>query len=342
MVNVSGVFQCIVLLLSCVSSCFSAPRHPRVAEVLVKHDALICESVSLVRGRDVYGLLDVFIPPFLPKAAYVPSKARENTIVDASLSMVDAVSAAIRLDWKSSERSVDPVLQNVIRVVCDAGVDVVAFRKGARSFLRSLKANLVPLRVDLQELVPEFLKPIVGHVDFALIEVLIRAAKWVQESYVDSVIFGYKPVGDVPFVGCHRPVVDKPRKAFSRQDNAKSFDDAVRILERRSRREAHSAQALADQSEIWRITVEECEKGYCEGPFTRADIERRFADTPHGPRCIPAFGIWQKGKLRRIDDAAISGHNDLTFMCETIVCDTADLPSMIAREFCKYVDFGAA
>ena len=53
--------------------CFSAPRHPRVAEVLVKHDALICESVSLVRERDVYGLLDVFIPPFPPKAAYVPS-----------------------------------------------------------------------------------------------------------------------------------------------------------------------------------------------------------------------------------------------------------------------------
>ena len=201
MVNVSGVFQCIVLLLSCVSSCFSAPRHPRVAEVLVKHDALICESVSLVRGRDVYGLLDVFIPPFPPKAAYVPSKARENTIVDASLSMVDAVSAAIRLDWKSSERSVDPVLQNVIRVVCDAGVDVVAFRKGARSFLRSLKANLVPLRVDLQELVPEFLKPIVGHVDFALMEVLIRAAKWVQESYVDSVILGTNRLGTFLLLG---------------------------------------------------------------------------------------------------------------------------------------------
>ena len=325
-----------MLLLSCISFSFSAPRHPRVAEVLLKHDALVCESVNLVRERDVHGLLDMFMPPFPPKAAYVPSKARENTIVDASLNMVDAVVSALRLDWRSSERSVDPVLQRVIQVVCDAGVDVVAIRKSARSFLRSLKANLVPLRVDLQELVPEFLKPIVGHVDFALIEVLIRAAKWVHESYVDNVIFGYKPVGDVPFVGCNRPVVDKPRKAFSRQDNA------VRILEKRGRREAHSAQALADQSEIWRITMEECEKGYCEGPFTRADVERRFAGTPHGPRCIPAFGIWQKGKLRRIDDAAISGHNDLTFMCETIVCDTADLPSMIAREFCKYVDFGAA
>jgi len=28
-----------------------------------------------------------------------------------------------------------------------------------------------------------------------------------------------------------------------------------------------------------------------------------FKDTPYGPRPIPAFGIWQNGKLRRIDDA---------------------------------------
>ena len=58
-----------------------------------------------------------------------------------------------------------------------------------------------------------------------------------------------------------------------------------------------------------------------------------------GPGAFLLLAIWQKGKLRRIDDAAVSGHNDLTFLCETIVCDTADLPSMIAREFGKHVDF---
>ena len=68
------------------------------------------------------------------------------------------------------------------------------------------------------------------------------------------------PVGDIPFVSCLWHSVDKPRKAFSRQDNAKSFDDAVRILEKRNRRERHSAQSLEDQAEIWRITMEECEK----------------------------------------------------------------------------------
>ena len=180
-------------------------------------------------------------------------------------------------------------------MVSDPSVDVVGYRKGTRSLLRSLKSDLQPLRVDLQELVPDFLRPIVGHVDFALLEVMIRASRWVQECYVDNVIFGSKSVGDVPFVGCHRPIVDKPRKSFSRQDNAKSFDDAVRILEKRNRREKHSAQALDDHRRV-RITIEECEKGYCEGPFTRADIERRFADTPFGPRCIPAFGNLAEGQ----------------------------------------------
>ena len=88
------------------------------------------------------------------------------------------------------EEPVDPVLQRVIQVVSDSSVDVVAFRKGARSLFRSLKSDLKPLRVDLQELVPEFLKPIVGHVDFALLEVLIRASRWVHVSYVDHLIYG--------------------------------------------------------------------------------------------------------------------------------------------------------
>ena len=42
---------------------------------------------------------------------------------------------------------------------------------------------------------------------------------------MDNVIFGYKPVGDVPFVGCHRPIVDKPRKVVVR---APSREPALR------------------------------------------------------------------------------------------------------------------
>ena len=267
-------------MLSFASLCFSAPRHPRVAEVLLQHDDLVCSAVQRVCDYDSFGLLGVLLPPCPAKVKSGSLKARENTIVDASLSMVDAVSAAVRLEWKDGSKRVDPVLSAVIRVVSDSSVDAVAARKSARSFLRSLKSDLSPLRVGLQALVPEFLRPITGHVDFALLEVLIRAGQWVQECYIDSLIFGYEPVGDVGFVGCHRPIVDKPRREFSRSDNAKSFDTAVSILEKRCRREKHDAQALADQADIWRVTMEECDKQFCDGPFTRAQVEKHFRDTP--------------------------------------------------------------
>ena len=65
-----------------------------------------------------------------------------------------------------------------------------------------------------------------------------------------------------------------------------------------------------------------------------------FKDTPHGPRCIPAFAIWQNGKLRRIDDACFSGHNALTQMFETIFCDGSELPVLIACEFAKHIPVG--
>ena len=76
--------NCFLLLLSCFSHASAAPeRHPRVAEVLLKHDALVCSSVQLIRDHGVYGLLDVFLPACPPKESHAHFKARENTIVDA-------------------------------------------------------------------------------------------------------------------------------------------------------------------------------------------------------------------------------------------------------------------
>ncbi len=62
-----------------------------------------------------------------------------------------------------------------------------------------------------------------------------------------------------------------------------------------------------------------------------------FKDTPFGPRCMPSFALWQKGKCRRIDDALRSLHNILIYMHETIVCETADLPARIAAAFAQHL-----
>ena len=125
---------------------------------------------------------------------------------------------------------------------------------------------------------------------------------------------------------------------FDRADNARSFDEAVRILSRKARKH-NSAQDEADRAEVARVTLEECEKPkeFCVGPLSRRGVHDLFKDSPHGPRCIPAFGIWQNEKLRRIDDACISLHNLMTRMWETISCCGADLPARIAAEFAKHL-----
>ena len=201
--------------------------------------------------------------------------------------------------------------------------------------VRRASQMVMPATEELRALVPKFAKPIAGTVNFGLIEVLIRAVKWPHQELVDCLIFGFCPVGDIPFVGVHRPIEEHEREPFSAKGNAESFDEASRVLEKKARKHTSTADE-DDRCEVWDVSMQECVKGFCAGPLSRRDVKKLFADAPHGPRCIPAFGIWQKGKLRRIDDALRSGHNAITRMWETISCCGPDLPARIAAEFAKY------
>ena len=133
----------------------------------------------------------------------------------------------------------------------------------------------------------------------------------------------------------HRPVDEPSTAQFSRESNVQSFDDAVRHLTERARRAALDPSAMADLESIWDLAIGECERDLCVGPKSRGDVERMFLGSPFGPRCIPSFAVWQKGKCRRIDDALRSGHNALIYMVETIVCETADLPARVAAAFAR-------
>ena len=249
--------------------------------------------------------------------------------------MVSALKRMIGLGFPVGPGVVDPVLDAVICRVAALGERVVAERARRRACVREAKLIVVPLTRDLRKLVPQFAAPINAHVDFGLLEVFVRACKWVQENIVDSLIFGFKVLGEVPFCGIHRPVNEPACATFSRESNAKSFDDAVRCLSTRAKRAAGDADAMRDFETIWDMAIGECDRHFCVGPKSRAQVEGMFTHTNFGPRCIPSFAIWQKGKCRRIDDALRSGHNDLISMLETIVCCTADLPADVAAVFAR-------
>lgn len=137
--------------------------------------------------------------------------------------------------------------------------------------------------------------------DFRLFEAVRIATGWVQHNVVDLLAYGFQPVRCVPFCGCHRPVCEKAPEPFSAKSNLELFDKASELLHQKACKA--QVQDVADAEEVWATSFDECDKGFCVGPLPRRQVADLFKDAPHGPRYIPAFGIWKKEKLRVIDDA---------------------------------------
>ena len=236
------MLQCLlVLLLSCASLTDAAPRKPEIADVLQRHAHSFASAVDAVVECAAPHLLNAaFIPP--PKKTPKDGRnARETTLVDASLSMVEHVLYAIRLPFQEADKGVDNVLQCVVQHLANAKDGIVDERRQWTDAVRRASQMVMPATEELRALVPKFAKPIAGTVNFGLIEVLIRAVKWPHQELVDCLIFGFCPVGDIPFVGVHRPIEEHEREPFSAKGNAESFDEASRVLEKKARKHTSTA-----------------------------------------------------------------------------------------------------
>ena len=324
--------QVLLLFIACVSG---VDRRPEVQSVLDRHEHLLGECCSYLLQHFGADVLHIPLSVPLPKQPFVP--ARESTLVPASLSMVAAARAAVQLSFPFSLPIADPLLLHIIDEIVAFGASISKERSRRQRCLSSASRMILPVTRDLQSLVSDFARPIAGHVNFGLIECMVRVCRWPFAELVDSLIYGFQPVYKVPFVGCHRPVDEPSTLAPSRDSNVRAFDDAVEHLQRKAARAAPGSQALLDMVEVWDITCGEVDRDLCVGPLSRGRVESMFKGSPYGPRPIPAFGIWQKGKLRRIDDALRSGHNSLTHMLETIVCISAEFPASVAAAFARRV-----
>ena len=174
---------------------------------------------------------------------------------------------------------VNPVLEAVVERVVSLGNRIVPWRSSARASLRAASRAVAPVTRDLQALVSDFDRPINGHVNFGLIECMVRVCAWPHANLVDLLICGFQVLGDIPWTGVNRPVCEPASASFSRASNAQSFSDAVSHLEQR---------AMRDFETIWDLAVGECDRELCVGPHSRAWVERMFEDYPYGPRCIPS------------------------------------------------------
>ena len=222
-----------------------ATREQVLENVLNAHSASLCEAVLLVKEVVRPVLLDTHIGAFAAKVKGESVPARESTLVDASLGMVDAVAAALRLGFPARVSKVDAVLAQTIAEIASCGVGIVKARANARSVLRRASFLVKDLNVELQALVPDFGRPIAAHVNFALVEVMVRALGWRHSGLMRDLLFGFEPLGCVRSTKCLRPVSEPDPPAMSKASNVKSFDDAVEHLEKKAR--GAGDEAVKDQ-----------------------------------------------------------------------------------------------
>eukprot|EP00435_Cladocopium_sp_Y103_P065000 s975_g26.t1 len=88
--------------------------------------------------------------------------------------------------------------------------------------------------------------------------------------------------------------------------------------------------------EVWKQTLEECERGWLVGPLDPAEVP---SDAPISKR----FGLRQKHKIRLIDDFSESSVNQTVTVSETPVLHTVDVAcALVAQFFCLALHAGVS
>ena len=156
---------------------------------ITTHAGVVSSTCSFLRTAFFSSVIDIpfSIPP--TKAPFKP--VRETTLVDSTLSMVGAVRAGLGLPFPFSYALHDELRSALVAELVHLGKDVVQQRAARRLALSVAKRMVRPLTTDLQKLVSDFARPINGHVDFGLIECMVRIFDWVQPELVDLLIRGF-------------------------------------------------------------------------------------------------------------------------------------------------------
>ena len=112
--------------------------------LLEQYGPSVDAAVLVTKDLIPHTLRGVHIGKFEEKQKGLSIPAKETTLVDASLGMVDAVKGALELEFPSRISKLDPVLARTVAVVASLGNGVVAARKKARDGLRRAAALVAP------------------------------------------------------------------------------------------------------------------------------------------------------------------------------------------------------
>ena len=223
-------------------------------------------------------------------------------------------------------------LQAAIDTVVRQGPAIVQWRERRQRVIADMAHELEPLNVALREGMRGHVRYIneqSGGLSLATLSLFIDALRWKDVNLVRDFVHGFRSVGDIPDSGVFAPggkdyTADTVAVLSS---NPKYVSQLVSQVVKRAKR--YTLAAARDAAEIWHKTMDEVRKGLCIGPFSRAALDRTWGYGRWRP--MPRFGIWQKGKLRCIDDGRTALHNAITRTRESLRCSRADFPLRIAR-----------
>ena len=214
-------------------------------------------------------------------------------------------------------------------------------RHAIRSVLSRASAAARPLSARLHDLMSPSVRQVAGHLNVALLAAMGASIGFPDTSIAENFVRGFPVCGFVP-------VSDSPNfRAVPRDPDFPDIDglDHVTHNSRMAARVAEdfSAGRSPHAQVLWDGSVGEVAKGYSQGPFSFAAVNKRFG--AGNWRAMHAFAVEQvkpdgSVKYRRCDDAASSMHNACTSLGETITCDSADFPARVAALFADRLGLG--
>ena len=195
--------------------------------------------------------------------------------------------------------------------------DLVQIREARLAAVRRVEVRLRPFGGWVASLCSGPSAEIASHMNLAFMGAVIDALEWPHVDAVRSWVYGFPLVGEIPDTGLfrreERPAL-RSIQSFTPVDN--------RAYEKKVRQQLSAADASEVARLVEKQTDDERRQNLIRGPFSRADLHRRFGEWKW--RTMRRFGVVQgvkkdgSPKCRAIDNARASGGNDAAATHETI------------------------
>ena len=245
-----------------------------------------------------------------------------------------AASLCLEHPFDSFAHVPDGLLRNLGRVLIDGPLPVMRHRVDLLARWTSWANELAEQEKSLHASLDPRVEAVISGKKLLLLDRIARSMDWPDVHLLDDLKQGFSLVGSAPVTGVFEPSF-KPAE-FTEEE----LDKRAKFLRPALWAKIASASPEETDAELWRKTLEERDqKSWLSGPYTYDELTDIL-----GPHWIPVrrFGIYQKGKLRCIDDLSENSINSSWEVAEKVDLKAMDeLLWIVSRLMQAIADKGA-